>query len=227
MLRLRDSLRFSLGELLFAALLAGVGLAALRTGGLFAAAYLFGAMLLFAGFIVAAIVGRGIGQAFAIGFLVGASVYAGVLYWHGDAEFEPGRGELLTTRAAAEVYGVVREVYYVDVYDGREADAVEAGAAAQSPLAEMSYWVPGVVNVPFGSTLVARVGNVYWSPQERPVRREFMQVAHLLVALAVGYAAGKLGAGLYRRRQPLPTETVAEAEALSSREQAGETGSRR
>jgi hypothetical protein len=231
MQRLRESLRFSLGELLLVALGAGVGMAALRSGGLLAAAYLFGTVVLLAWALVAAIVGREALQAFAIGFLVGVAVYGGVLYWYGDSEFDPERGELLTSRAAEPVYDVVSEAYYIDVYSGREADTVEAGAAATRGLVPMSYWEPSTVDVPFGSIKVAKVGNTFWSPNERPVRREFMQVFHLLAALTLGYFAGKFAAATYRGRIAPPAPIVRESESYAgepnSLAPAAETGSRR
>jgi hypothetical protein len=204
MLRLPDSLRFSLGELLLVALAAGIGMAALRSGGLLASAYLFAAIVLIVLMIVAALVGRGAGRAFAVGFLVGVAVYGGVLYWYGDGEFDPELGRLLTTRGARPVYVAVREVYYIDVFTRREADAVEAAAAAERGLSQLGYWNKSVSG-PIASTLVAKVGNVYWDPEVRPARREFMQVFHLLAALTLGYVAGKFGAGLVRRRGAAPS----------------------
>lgn len=198
--RLPEFLRFSLGELLLVVLAVGLGMAALRGGELFAAAYLFGAIVLSAMALVTALVGRGPLQAFAIGFLVGVSVYGGVLYWYGEAEFDPESGELLTSRAAKPVYDAIKEVYYVEEFTGREADAVEAGAAAKRGLAPLGYWQPSVKG-PVASKLVAKVGNAYWEPKVRPDRRDFMQVAHLLAALTLGYVAGKFGAALYRRRK--------------------------
>ncbi|HEV7278839.1 MAG TPA: hypothetical protein VGN57_01395 [Pirellulaceae bacterium] len=229
--RLPEILRFTLGELLLVALAAGLGMAAMRAGGLAAAGYLFGVIVLTAIVLVTALVGRGTLQAFAIGFLVGVSVYGGVLYWYGEAELDPELGELLTTRAAEPVYDAVREVYYVDVYSGREADVVEAGAAAKRGLSRLGYWKKNVGG-PFASTLVAKVGNVYWSPQVRPERRDFMQVVHLLAALTLGYVAGKFGAALYRRRKPAPAaadvgERASRDGEISSPAPGGGTGSLR
>lgn len=226
--RLPEFLRFTLGEILLIALAAGLGMAALRTGGLFAAAYLFGAVVLSALLLVTAIVGRGPLRAFAIGCLVGVSVYGCVLYGYGDAEFDPESGELLTSRAAKPVYDTIKEVYYVEEFTGREADAVEAGAATKRGLAPLGYWEPSVGG-PVASKLVAKVGNAYWEPRVRPDRRDFMQIIHLLTALTLGYVAGKFGAALHRRRMA-PTATWEQASSvgeISSPAPGGGTGSLR
>lgn len=230
--RVFEILRFSLGEILLVALATSLGMAALRTGGLFAAAYLFGAVVLSAIVLVTAIVGRGAPQAFAVGCLIGVSVYGGVLYWYGDEEFDPDRGELLTTRGAKPVFNAIRDLYYVDAFSGREATPDESRTISGYEFVPISHWDRNLKDVPFGdASRVASPRDIYWSIGVRPASRDFMQVFHLLAALTLGYGAGKLGAGLYRRRQPLPTDSVAEAgsprDASSSLAPGGGTGSRR
>jgi hypothetical protein len=174
--------RFSVRELLLLFAVAAVGCAALRYANqwwLFAASA--GTFLAMMAGLVVALIDRGPRQAFAIGFVVWAAVYAAIVlsktveganYPRRNVEFDPYSGALATTQLLRPLFESIVETEWIDPATGQ----IIAGYNPNQPAGRIAYM------------------------RESPSRENFMQIAHCLWTLAAGYAGGKLGRWVYARR---------------------------
>ena len=177
-------LKFSLTELLALLLVGGVGLAAMRLGGMTASAGLVVTALLFIALAIAAIVGQGDFRRFAIGFVVAGGIYGALVFYFGERELHPGAGRLPTTNALGPVREAVTTYTYTNVATGETmtAEKAEAAEAAADPdLPPLNFSVTAA-----------------------PERVAFMSVAHALIGLLLGYAGGKFAVAIGR---PSPHST--------------------
>ncbi|HEV7281442.1 MAG TPA: hypothetical protein VGN57_14675 [Pirellulaceae bacterium] len=200
-------LQFSLFELLAILLFAGVGAAALRGGGAVALILVQAALWLFVVVAILAFVGRGSWRAFAIGFLLGAAGYGIPPLYVGVGELDPYEAKLPLTKVLLPVWHSVTTPIYVDPMTGDEFRSDQVQLFANGVAVDASAVPPGGGGfmAPEYRTLDGRV--VRWS--EKPLREEFMLVAHLLFAVAAGYVFGKLATAVYRRRSVRPREPAA------------------
>lgn len=206
-------LQFSLFELLAILLFAGVGAAALRDGGTVAHVLVQAALWLFVGIALIALVARGSWQAFGIGFVLGVAGYGIPPLYVGVSELDPYDARLPLTKTFKPVWEAVQGNVYRDLTTGDEFEASEvtlmeidsagnatpafqrnAGSNPISPYTTMRFM-----------TADGRAVDQY----EDPPRHEFMLVAHVLYAIAIGYVFGKIATALYRRRVKTPPPTDA------------------
>ncbi|HEV7281443.1 MAG TPA: hypothetical protein VGN57_14680 [Pirellulaceae bacterium] len=197
MAKLPSGLQFSLVELLALILVAGIGAAALKTGGVMLAVLLQSAIWLSAGAAVTAIFAKEVRRAFAAGFLIGVTFYVGPVLYVGESELDPYETQLPLTQPLLSLYA-----------------AMEAEAWVHEPTGErFSVWTTEVTR---STDLVAgnlsQLGGSYSQPHytlpdgrvvtlsEEPPRFEFMLAAHALLTIASGYLFGKFATIVYRRR---------------------------
>lgn len=181
--------QFSLRELLCVVLFAGLGLAALRTGGMLASVMVFLAYLLLSALGIVVVVGRGPLQAFAIGFVIPVIIYGTVVYAMGSNELDPYAGKLPTTRWLLPVQKAMVQRTWIDMSTGQAVPDYD-------PATDTTDGNAGGGG--FG-------GGRMMGISESPDRATFMGLAHLLLALLFGYAGAKFAVVLYRRRQPAAT----------------------
>lgn len=176
--RLPISLKFSLVEILTLLLVGGVGFATMRTGGMMAQAALIVAMLLFIAMAIVAIVGEGAFRAAAIGFVVAAGIYGGLVFYCGADELTPEVGRLPTTQALEPLREAVTTYTYANMLTGETLTHEEALAAQAG-------------SIPSGKPLVL-------SATLSPTREAFMSVAHTLIGMLLGYAGAKFAVAVRR-----------------------------
>lgn len=176
-------LRVSLMELMAVLAAVGVGCAALKYAGdvwwtVLSAAALVG----FLAAAVVAVVGRGPGQARAIGFVLCVGIYA-LLLWSAkvgngqNRELDPYDGRLPTTKLLKPVFESLVVRTYIDAFTGKE----------------MTNYNP-----PPG-TVLGNSGTII--SQETPDRGQFMAIGHLLWAVLFGYLGSRFAAWVDRRRR--------------------------
>jgi hypothetical protein len=188
-------LRVSLRELLAAFALMGVGCAALKYAGEVWWTVLSAAMLV--GFLVAvivAVVGRGPGQARAIGFVLCVGIYA-VLIWSAQVgrgngqnrELDPYEGRLPTTKLLKPLFEKLVARTWFDSFTGNEVP---------------NYSPPpgvGVSGMGIGGAMYVR---------ESPDRGQFMAIGHLLWAVLFGYLGCRFAVWVAARRRQQETPSV-------------------
>lgn len=179
-------LQFSLAESLLVALYACVGVAAAKSGGLFAWLFAEATLVLAVAFIVAAVFTRRAARAFAIGFAIGFCAHGLCLVYFGASEFSPTAAQLPYSKIVSPVWVAMRPERFVSYSTGLE--------VAREDLQE------DYVEPMFQTQLLAPDGSGVYLV-ERPPREDFMLVAHALGAAAAGYLMGKLAAVLYGRRE--------------------------
>lgn len=202
------AVRISLRELLVlaAAVAVAVGCAAMQSADeMWLAVVGSGILLAFMAMAVLAAVQRGARQAFAIGFVLCATIYRLLLVGSGQ-EMDPYAGRLPTTRLLRTAYEAVRDEWYVDAATGRRfrrrdnpaaADAARKQDALQQ---QLSGWTP----------LGALKATAYYAG-EKPVRAEFMALGHALITCLAGYLGGRFAVFVYAgrvRREALASTTA-------------------
>ena len=141
-------------------------------------------LLAFIAAAISAVVGRGPRQAFALGFVLAAAVYAAVMV--ADGKLSPRPGRLVTSQLLSSFYGAVTETVYRRWGSGQELRRDQLPADA----------------------LVTRLGHSVDFPNPRPVfskvvtpdRLHFTAVGHCLWALLLGYVGGHFARFVYARR---------------------------
>ncbi|MAT70770.1 MAG: hypothetical protein CMJ58_14745 [Planctomycetaceae bacterium] len=200
------AVRISLRELLVLAAAAAVGCAAMQSADeMWLAVVGSGMLLAFMAMAVLAVVERGARQAFAIGFVLCATIYRVLLVGSGQ-EMDPYAGRLPTSRLLRTAYEAVRDEWYVDAATGRRfrrrdnpaaADAASKQDALQQ---QLSGWTP----------LGALKATAYYAG-EKPVRAEFMALGHALITCLAGYLGGRFAVFVYAgrvRREALASTTA-------------------
>jgi hypothetical protein len=191
----------SLRELL--ALVAVIGLAcvSLKFAGEWSWMALSGAvMLLTTALLIVAVIDRGARQAFAIGFMLTAGVYAVMYFTSAIAngagrELDPYDGSLPTTKILRPLFENVSTVQYtVQTSGGNRAFATHAEAETFLK----SYGGPAFYT---GGGLGGGGGfNPGISFLETPARADFFSIAHLWWMLLFGYLGGRFGLFIFHRR---------------------------
>lgn len=178
------AVQWSLRELLVVVLVAGLGLASLRLGGVVGAITILLAIVLCMALGIVVFVGRREPQAFAIGFLVPVIVYAAIVLVAGRYELNPHIGVLPTTRAMSPIFESMVARTDVNIKTGQEVPELKAQDAI------------GATSQGGG---MATVGL-----SELRDRKTFMLLAHTLMGLAFGYVGGKFAVFVYRRQRREP-----------------------
>ncbi len=187
----RNPWSLSLRGLLLAVALAGLACVSLKFANDWFWIGLSGAaMLLFMAAAVVAFVGRGAGQAFAIGFVLCMGIYCGALFASGP---DPYAGALPTTKLLRPAFEAIVTFEYVvvgsmGIYDptrrfATQAEAVAYQSANRGTTVSMGFSGGGGV-----------------SGMETPTRESFMAVAHVWWAVLFGYLGGRLARLVYLRR---------------------------
>ncbi len=185
--RMKTFFHFSLRELLFVVLFAGLGLAALRAGGLLASLTLMLAITMTMCFAIVAFVGRRQLQAFAIGFLVPVVTYAGIVWAVGVSELDPYSGELPTSQLLQPVFEVIVTQAWVNITTGK----IDPG---YDPATDPNRNLGGGGGGGFSGSSPMRIS-------ELPDRQTFMCLGHVLIAMIFGYAGAKFAVGVHRRQR--------------------------
>jgi hypothetical protein len=210
MTKLPYGLQLSLFELLAILLFAGVGAAALRSGGTAALILVQAALWLIVGIALVALVARGSWQAFAIGFVLGVAGYALPPLYVGQSELDPYEGRLPLTKAMFPVWKAVEGNVYRDLTTGDEFEASEVklmqnnasggGGGMGGGMVVAPNWPASSYSALHFQTSDGRTVEQF----ESPPRHEFMLVAHALLAIAIGYVFGKIATVIYGRRTRTP-----------------------
>lgn len=193
----RLGLQFSLFELLAILLFAGVGAAALKTGGVLLAVLLQSAIWLFAGVAVVAIFSRDSWRAFAVGFLIGGAIYVGPVLCAGESELDPYETKLPLTQPLLSLFAAIEADAFVYEPTG------ERFSAWTTEVTQSTDLIAGGFSQPRYTLPDGRVVTL----SEDPPRLEFMLSAHALLAIASGYVFGKFATVIYRRRTKTPPST--------------------
>lgn len=181
--------RYSLKELLWIALVVGLGLAGLRVGGIAASILVFTAIAFLMAITIIALIDRGQGQAIAIGFLVPALTYTGTVLVCGKGELDPYEGRLPTSLALQPLFAAFVEHTWFDLLTGKE--LAENDPAVKQHLSGGGGG-GGFAGRPVGAS-------------ESPDRTTFMSLGHCLFAMLFGYVGAKFGGLVFRRRASEPS----------------------
>ncbi len=142
------------------------------------------AMLLFMAAAVVSFVGRGAGQAFAIGFILCAGIYCGVLLVSGrEPEFSPYSGAMPTTLVMRAPFEAVVKVEYMP-----SGTMQKFATQAEAEAYQASSGAPGING---GGSMG------FW---QTPTEERFMAVAHVWWAVLIGYVGGRFARLVYVRR---------------------------
>ncbi|HEX5103743.1 MAG TPA: hypothetical protein VFV87_08040 [Pirellulaceae bacterium] len=186
-------LRISLLELLLLLAAVAVGCAALKYAGEVWWIVLSSALLVgFLAAAVVAVVGRGPGQARAIGFVLCVMIYM-PLIWAApldtSRELDPHAGRLPTTKLLGAIFESIVSRKQVDMATGQ-------------PVANSNSGYSGAYPPTLGYSMTLT--------QESPDRGQFMAIGHLLWALLLGYLGSRLAVWVDgRRRQRAEPRLVA------------------
>jgi hypothetical protein len=171
-------------ELMLGILIIGLGCAGLLAGGVMAAVFLGGAMIVAMGFAIVALVGRDELRAAAIGFLVPVVGYAASIYAVGSSEMDP-YGNLPTTKLIQPAFHAIVRVEWINVMTGEPMPDYDPTKASSDPGS-----IGGLPTFA-GATVGAK---------ETPERTTFMSVAHTFLAMVFGYVGMKFAGYVYRRQ---------------------------
>ena len=176
--------QFSLRELLFVVLFAGLGLASLRAGGVVASCTVFLAIVVTMCLAIIAFVGRNTTQAFAIGFLIPVIAYGVAILAVGKSELDPYEGKLPTSKLLLPAFRVMAKQTWTNVLTG---EVVPDYDPATDP-----------------NRVGAGGGGFAGSPMgllESPDRPTFMSLGHILIATMFGYAGAKFAVIVHRKQR--------------------------
>jgi hypothetical protein len=176
----RNLPRFSILELFALILIPGLGIAAIRAGGIFISAALLSGMLWFIAMAIVSLFGHGSLRRFAGGFVVASGIYGGLLLYLGESELQSYAGSLPTSQALYPLQEAMTTYTYREVRTKRllTEDEIADAKAGQS--------------------------NLLVSVSADPDNATLMTIGHLLVGLLFGYLGGKFALALDR-----PVETAA------------------
>ena len=179
---MRAHSQISLRQVLFLVLFVGLGLAALRAGGVIAWITTSVAILMTMCFGIIAFVARDTLRAFAIGFLVPVVVYAATVMAIGPLEFDPYEAKLPTSRLLLPLFQAMSKQTWTDISTGKvvpDYDPANDPARANAG------------GTAFGSSI---------SLAESPDRATFMTVGHILIAMLLGYAGAHFAVFVHRHQ---------------------------
>ncbi|HEV7280111.1 MAG TPA: hypothetical protein VGN57_07865 [Pirellulaceae bacterium] len=173
-----SAFRISIVELLLLILVPGLGIAAIRAGGVAVTIALLVGMMWFIVMAVAASFGRDGLRRFAGGFVVAGAIYGGLVFYFGPTELDLD-GRLPTTQALKPLNESMTTTMYTNMVTHKSITEAEVKAIRRSPTGgpavEVTLW---------------------------PDRAEFMAVSHLLIGLLIGYLGGKLAVAIGRSSRP-------------------------
>jgi len=163
------------------------------------------AMLLFMAALVEAFVDRGARQAFAIGFVLCAGLYAAAVMasvaWNGR-EFDPYAGSLPTTKLMRWPFERMVLIEYLLVDANLQYDQSKRFSTPQEALAYRA-----TLGLPPGSMGSGFGGGV--GSSESPRREDFLGVAHIWWGLLLGYWGGRFARFVYVRREQRLSDNAA------------------
>ena len=188
---MKTPLQVSLRELLFLVLLAAIGLASLRAGGIAGSIVIMLAIVATMGAAIVAFVGRHSMQAFAIGFLLPVLVYGAAILVIGQSELDPNyRGGLPTSSLLRPAFRLMVKVEWMNLATGQIDPNYDVATDPTS-----------------GAVMIG---------QESLNRHEFMALGHVLFAMLFGYAGAKFAVAVHRKQQGIQTRPGERAEAAES-----------
>ena len=167
-------LQLSIRELLAIVFFAAIGTSGLFFGGANASVAICAALIATTGLAIVAFVGRGQLRSFAIGYIVPVGVYASLIVAVGGSELDPYSGKLPTTKLFRPAFELVVNREYVDEYSGKVLSDFDPTA-----------------NTDFGGGGGFGVGTLPVQMRETPDRLAFSSVAHVFLAMFLGYAGAK------------------------------------
>lgn len=173
--------QITLRELMLVVLFAGIGLSGLLVGGLMASMLVGGVMILTVGFAIVAFVGRDQLRALAIGFLIPVLAYGAMVLSIGPIELDPYEGHLPTTQLLLPAYQRIVKTEYFNLATGAPAPGYDPATAPK-----------------FGGS---GFGGPAMGARETPDRKTFMSLAHILIAMLLGYCGAKFAVWLHRQQQ--------------------------
>ena len=163
------------------------------------------AMLLFMAAIVVAFIDRGSRQAFAIGFVLCAGMYAAAVALataKNGREFDPYAGSLPTTKLMRWPFEKMVLIEYLLMDANMQYDQSKRFPTSQEALAYRAK-----LGLPAGTMGAAFGGGV--GASEFPLREDFLGVAHVWWGLLLGYCGGRFAKLIYMRREKRMSEHVA------------------
>lgn len=203
MAKLPSGLQFSLVELLALILVAGLGAAALKTGSVMFAVLLQSAFWLFGGAAAVAIFSRKAPRAFAVGALIGMTIYVVPVLYAGESELDPYETKLPLTQPLLSLFAAMEAEAWVHEPTG------ERFSAWTTEVTQSTDLVAGGFSQPHTLLPDGRVVTMI----EDPPRLEFMLSAHALLAIASGYLFGKFAAVVYRAERKRRDRRIPEPRA--------------
>jgi hypothetical protein len=163
------------------------------------------AMLVFMAALVEAFIDRGARQAFAIGFVLCAGLYAAAVMasvaWNGR-EFDPYAGSLPTTKLMRWPFERMVLIEYLLVDANLQYNKSKRFSTPQEALAYRA-----TLGLPPGSMGSGFGGGV--GSSESPRREDFLGVAHVWWGLLLGYCGGRFAKFVYVRREQRANGTAA------------------
>jgi hypothetical protein len=182
--------QLTIRELMLDIVFVGIGFAGLVAGGVMAAIFLGGALIVTIAFAIVAFVGRDESRAAAIGFLVPVIIYAASILAIGHSELDP-YGNLPTTKLIQPAHRLIVRQEWINAMTGEALPDYDPTTAPK-----------------FGGGGVGGLYTVGGAPvgmKETPDRTTFMSVAHALLAMVFGYTGSKFAVYIHRRQTPQVT----------------------
>jgi len=162
-----------------------LAISSLRDGGLLASFAVFAGIVLVMALAIVAFVGNAQPRAFAIGFLLPLLVYAATVLAAGSNELDPYDGRLPTTTILRYAHQALVTTTWTDTLTGKIVPDYNPANDSKR----------GSGNGTFGGSSMAI--------HEHPDRPTFMSLAHLLLAMMLGWTGGKFAVYVYRTQNPL------------------------
>ena len=185
-------LRFSLRQLLTLAVVIGVVLTSLRTGGLLASAVQTIGLVVFVVFAINALVGHGETKVFAIGFLIPSLLYVLMLAFSG-AELDPYDRVLPTST----ILRMMHEQLVVRTYSDMQGNVVTDYDPTRYQVVASEFGGGGTYLDGFPSPKYPANAVIM---HERQDRRTFMLIGHGLIAALCACLGGKYAVYASRRK---------------------------
>ena len=178
----------SVRELITVFSFAGLGIAGLCAGNILAAIFMSVAFLALSALVIVAFVRRDLWQSFSIGFVIPVFVYSSVVMIAGDAEFDPYEGKLPSTKLVRPLFELVVKRQYTNLLTG---EVIPDYDPTQPPSAP-GLGVGGVGG--FGGGFGGGGAGLL----ETPDRATFMSLAHVIIAMLLGYVGAKFGTCIHQ-----------------------------
>jgi hypothetical protein len=166
-------MRFSVRELIVLIAFFAFGIASLRAGGVLASITGFAGIVLIMALAITAFVGTGRLKSFSIGFILPLVVYAATVLLAKTNELDPYEGRLPTTQVLRYAHQVLVRKIWTDLKTGNVIPDFDITKNPNRPVALDEY----------------------------PDRSTFMPLAHMLLAMLIGWIGGKFALYIHQRQK--------------------------